>query len=89
MRGFGGMVCLDLKGGQEAVVRAYDQMKVVKRAAILGGVESIASIPVLTSHYGFTDAQLAEGGVTRGMLRVSVGLEDAADVLDDLRQALE
>lgn len=88
MRGFGGMVCLDLKGGQEAVVRAYDRMKVVKRAASLGGVESIASIPVLTSHYGFTDAQLAEGGVTRGMLRVSIGLEDAEDVLEDLRQAV-
>ncbi len=88
MRGFGGMVCLDLKGGQEAVVRAYDRMKVVKRAASLGGVESIASIPVLTSHYGFTDAQLAEGGVTRGMLRVSIGLEDAEDVLEDLREAV-
>jgi cystathionine beta-lyase/cystathionine gamma-synthase len=51
-------------------------------------VESIASIPVLTSHYGFTDAQLAEAGVSRGMLRVSVGLEDAGDILADLREAV-
>lgn len=88
MSGFGGMVCLDLEGGQAAAIRAYDRMQVVRRAASLGGVESIASIPVLTSHYGYTDAQLAEGGVTRGMLRISVGLEDAADVLADVRQAI-
>ncbi len=88
MAGFGGMICLDLAGGEEAAVRAYDRLRVVRRAASLGGVESIASLPVLTSHYGYTDAQLAEGGVTRGMLRVSVGLEDAGDVLEDLRQAV-
>ena len=88
MTGFGGMVCIDLKGGQEAAIRAYDRLRVVKRAASLGGVESLVSLPVLTSHYGHTDAQLADGGVTRGMLRVSVGLEDAGDVLDDLRQAV-
>ncbi len=89
MTGFGGMVCLDLQGGQDAAIRAYDRLQLVKRAASLGGVESLVSLPVLTSHYGHTDAQLAEGGVTRGMLRVSVGLEDAGDVLADLRQAVE
>lgn len=88
MTGFGGMVCLELSGGQDAAIRAYDRLRVVKRAASLGGVESIASLPVLTSHYGYTDAQLAEGGVTRGMLRVSLGLEDAGDILADLRQAV-
>ena len=89
MTGFGGMVCLDLQGGQDAAIRAYDRLTLVKRAASLGGVESLVSLPVLTSHYGHTDEQLAEGGVTRGMLRVSVGLEDAGDVLADLRQAVE
>lgn len=88
MRGFGGMICLDLAGGESAAIAAYDRLALVQRAASLGGVESLVSLPVLTSHFGYTDAQLAEGGVTRGMLRLSVGLEDADDILADLRQAI-
>jgi cystathionine beta-lyase/cystathionine gamma-synthase len=60
----------------------------VKRAASLGGIESLVSMPVLTSQWGHTDEQLAAAGVTRGMLRLSVGLEDAADLIADLDQAL-
>jgi len=52
-------------------------------------VESLISMPVLTSQWGHTDAQLREAGVTRGMLRLSVGLEDPEDVIADLDQALE
>jgi cystathionine beta-lyase/cystathionine gamma-synthase len=60
----------------------------IKRAASLGGVESLISMPVLTSQWGHTEEQLREAGVTRGMLRLSVGLEDAADIIADLNQAL-
>ncbi|MGE3343700.1 MAG: PLP-dependent aspartate aminotransferase family protein [Vicinamibacterales bacterium] len=88
MRGFGAMICIDLRGGYEAAVRAYDRLTVFQRAASLGGVESLCSIPVLTSQYGLTDAQLAEAGVTRGMLRLSIGLEDPEDLIADLAQAL-
>ncbi len=88
MTGFGGMVCFDLGGSYERAAATYDRLQVVKRAASLGGVESLISMPVLTSQYGHTDAQLAEAGVTRGMLRLSVGLEDAADLIADLDQAL-
>lgn len=88
MRGFGGMVTVDLAGGYEAATRAYDRLRLFQRAASLGGVESLCSLPVLTSQAGWSDAQLAQAGVTRGMLRLSVGLEDAADLVDDLRQAL-
>jgi len=88
MRGFGGMVTVDLAGGFEAARRAYDRLQVFQRAASLGGVESLCSLPVLTSQAGWSDAQLAQAGVTRGMLRLSVGLEDPADLVDDLRQAL-
>ena len=88
MTGFGGMVCLDLTGGQDAAIRVYDRLQLVKRAASLGGVESLVSLPILTSHYGHTDAQLADGGVTRGMVRLSVGLENPEDVLEDLLQAM-
>jgi cystathionine beta-lyase/cystathionine gamma-synthase len=89
MRGFGGMLCLDLKGGQAAAFRAFDRLRLVQRAASLGGVESLCSLPILTSQYGLDDAALARAGVTRGMMRVSIGLEDAADLIADLRQALE
>jgi cystathionine beta-lyase/cystathionine gamma-synthase len=88
MRGFGGMVCCEVRGGYEAACRAYDALRVFQRAASLGGVESLCSLPVLTSQYGFTDAQLASAGVTRGMMRLSVGLEAPDDLIADLAQAL-
>ena len=88
MKGFGGMVCFDLDGRYERAARVYDRLKVVKRAASLGGIESLMSMPVLTSQWGHTDEQLRAAGVTRGMLRLSVGLEDAADLIADLDQAL-
>ena len=88
MSGFGGMICVDLKGGYEAACRAFDRLQVFQRATSLGGTESLCSLPVLTSHYGLSDARLAEAGVTRGMLRLSVGLEGADDLVADLEQAL-
>jgi len=88
MTGFGGMVCVDLGGGQARAERFFDRLKLFKRAASLGGVESLCSLPVLTSQWGHTDAQLAEAGVTRSMARLSVGLEDAQDLIEDLDQAL-
>jgi len=88
MTGFGGMVCIDLAGDYDRAVRAFDRLAVIKRAASLGGVESIVSLPVLTSQWGHTDDQLRAAGVTRGMLRLSIGLEDVADLIADLDQAL-
>jgi cystathionine beta-lyase/cystathionine gamma-synthase len=88
MTGFGGMVCFDLGGEYDRAARCYDRLTLVKRAASLGGVESLVSLPVLTSQYGHTDAQLKDAGVTKGMLRLSVGLEDPADLIADLEQAL-
>ncbi|MCC6990571.1 MAG: PLP-dependent transferase [Acidobacteria bacterium] len=89
MVGFGGMVCIDLKGGQAAAFRAFDRLQLFQRAASLGGVESLCSLPILTSQFGLSDEALAKAGVTRGMMRLSVGLEDAADLIADLRQAIE
>jgi cystathionine gamma-synthase/methionine-gamma-lyase len=88
MAGFGGMVCFDLDGRFERATAVFDRLKVIKRAASLGGVESLMSLPVLTSHWGHTDGQLAEAGVTRGMLRLSVGLEEPDDLVADLDRAL-
>ena len=88
MTGFGGMVCFDLDGEFNRAARLYDKLKVIKRAASLGGVESLCSLPVLTSQWGHSKEELASAGVTDSMARLSVGLEDAEDLIADLDQAL-
>jgi cystathionine beta-lyase/cystathionine gamma-synthase len=89
MSGFGGVVTIDVKGGKAGAYRVFDKLKVVRRAASLGGVESICSLPILTSQYGLTDDELVKAGVSKGMIRISIGLEDAADLIEDLDQALK
>ena len=88
MAGYGGMLCVDVGGGQARAERFFDRLKVFRRAASLGGVESLCSLPLLTSQWGHTDAQLAAAGITRSMARLSVGLEDPQDLIEDLDQAL-
>ncbi len=88
MQGFGGMVTFDVDGTLTTALAVYDRLRVFQRAASLGGVESLCSLPVLTSQVGASDDDLARAGVTRGMLRLSVGLEDPDDLLADLEQAL-
>jgi cystathionine beta-lyase/cystathionine gamma-synthase len=88
MTGFGGMVCIDLDGDYDRAVRAFDRFTVIRRAASLGGVESLVSLPVLTSQWGHSDDQLREAGVTRGMLRLSIGLEPVEELWADLDRAL-
>ena len=87
MRGFGGMVCIDV-GDYERAVRFFDRLRIVQRAASLGGVESLCSLPVLTSQWGCSDEELRGAGITRGMARLSIGLEDQEDLIADLDQAL-
>jgi cystathionine gamma-synthase/methionine-gamma-lyase len=89
MSGFGGMLTIDLAGGYTAACRVFDRLRVIRRAASLGGVESLCSLPVLTSQFGLSDEQLAAAGVTRGMMRFSIGLEHPDDLMADLDQALE
>lgn len=89
MRGFGGMICVDLGGGYDRAARFFDRLQVFKRAASLGGVESLCSLPVLTSQWGHSDEELARAGVTHSMARLSVGLEDPEDLIADLDQALK
>lgn len=88
MGAFGGLVTLVLDGGLAAAERFYDRLGLVSRAASLGGVESLVSLPVHTSHHGFTDEQLRSAGIDPGMVRISLGVEDAADLIADVEQAL-
>jgi cystathionine beta-lyase/cystathionine gamma-synthase len=86
--GFGGMLAFDMKGGIAAARRVCDRVRVFLLAASLGGVESLVVLPIYTSHYKLSAAELAAAGVSPGTIRVSVGLEDAKDLIEDLRQAL-
>ena len=88
MQGFGGMVCVDLGDSLERASRFFDRLQVIRRAASLGGIESLCSLPVLTSQWGHTPEELERAGVTPGMARLSIGLEDAEDLIADLDQAL-
>ncbi len=88
MRGFGSMLAFDMKGGLSAARRVCDRVRLFLLAASLGGVESLVVLPAYTSHYNMTNEELARGGVTPGMIRVSIGIEDADDLIEDLRQAL-
>jgi cystathionine beta-lyase/cystathionine gamma-synthase len=88
MRGFGGMLAFDIQGGLAAARRFCDRTRIFLLAASLGGVESLIVLPMYTSHYRMGTAELSAAGVEPGTVRVSVGLEDPADLLEDLREAL-
>jgi cystathionine beta-lyase/cystathionine gamma-synthase len=82
------MVCLSLKGGLDAAKRFVDALKLITNAPSLGGVESLASIPVLTSHVNMSPEELRVSRVNEGMVRLSVGIESADDLVADVQQAL-
>ena len=82
------MVSFDLRGGGRAAERFIDSLKLWYLAASLGGVESTVSYPVLASHIGLSEKQLRLLGVSAATVRLSVGIEDADDLLADLDQAL-
>lgn len=88
MRGYGGMLTVAVRGGYEAACRVFDRFELIGRAASLGGIETLCSMPVLTSHYGVAPEALAAAGVTDDMLRISVGLEDVEDLIADFDRAL-
>jgi methionine-gamma-lyase len=88
MGAYGAMMSFDLKGGLRAARSVSDRVRVFLLAASLGGVESLVSLPIYTSHYKMTPDELRLAGVEPGTLRLSIGLEDAEDLIEDLRQAL-
>jgi cystathionine beta-lyase/cystathionine gamma-synthase len=87
MSAFGGMVTFTL-GSKERAFRFWDRLKLIARAASLGGPETLTSLPILFSHTGYSADELRRAGVDEGMVRMSVGLEDPEDLIADLRQAL-
>jgi methionine-gamma-lyase len=84
----GGMLAFELAGGREAGERFMDALELCGRATSLGGVDTVVHHPASTSHRQYSPDQLAAAGVSPGLLRLSVGCEDADDVVADLDQAL-
>lgn len=84
----GTMIAIDLHGGKEAAFAALNRMRIVKISNNLGDAKSIATHPATTTHQRLTEAQKAHLGITPGLIRLSVGLEDAGDLIADLQQAL-
>lgn len=88
MDGFGGMVTFEVKGGRKAAERTMKSFEIISKAASLGGVESLASMPVNTSHVAFNKEERGRLGIGESMIRLSVGIEDPEDLCNDLDQAL-
>jgi cystathionine beta-lyase/cystathionine gamma-synthase len=86
--GFGGMLALELLGGAKAADRFVRRLKVWIHATSLGGVESLVSEPRFTSHAHLSAEQRTKAGIPDGFVRLSVGIEDADDLIADLEQAL-
>ncbi|HUE80662.1 MAG TPA: PLP-dependent aspartate aminotransferase family protein [Pyrinomonadaceae bacterium] len=89
MQGFGGIVALDLRGGEPEVERLFDALRIVRPAPSLGGVESLVSYPLYSSHAGFSTEQLAAAGISAATVRFAVGIEAVEDLIADVLQALE
>jgi cystathionine beta-lyase/cystathionine gamma-synthase len=89
LAGFGGMVGLELKGGAKAAERMLKRLKLVTHAPSLAGVETLVSEPRLTSHKGIGTDGRTKIGIPDGFLRLSCGIEDAADIIGDLEQGLK
>ncbi|MCI0397562.1 MAG: aminotransferase class I/II-fold pyridoxal phosphate-dependent enzyme [Chloroflexi bacterium] len=87
--GFGGMVSFDLRGGRAAGYHLLKHLKLICQAVSLGGVHSLITHPASTISAVQTDEEIAASGVLPGLVRLSVGLEEAADLVADLAQALE
>ena len=88
MSGFGAMVTVELAGDLAVTTRFVDRLRLFQLAASLGSVESLVSVPVASSHFALSPEERAAAGVTEGMVRLSVGIEDAEDLVADLGQAL-
>ena len=88
MKGFGGIVAIDLVGGELEVEKLFNSLRLVRTAPSLGGVETLASYPLYSSHSGFSDEQLKAAGVSAATVRFALGIEAAEDIIDDITRSL-
>jgi len=88
MRGFGGMMAIELAAGGDAAEGFIRRLKLFTHASSLGGVDSLISQPRFTSHAQLTSAERAAVGIPDGFMRLSIGIENADDLIADIEQAL-
>lgn len=86
--GFGGMISFELEGGTEEAERFMNKIRLAFIAPSLGGVETLVTRPVLTSHRDLTNKEKIRAGISDSLIRVSVGIENAEDIISDFDQAL-
>jgi len=89
MKGFGGVVAIDIDGGETQVEKLFNSLRLVRAATSLGGVESLAGYPLYSSHASCSPEQLQAAGVSSATIRFAVGIEAAADIIADITQALD
>jgi cystathionine gamma-lyase len=89
MKGFGGMMTFDIKGGLEAARKFLKTCKVFACAESLGGVESLIEHPAIMTHASVPKENREKLGISDGLIRLSVGIEDAQDLIDDLTEAFK
>jgi cystathionine gamma-synthase len=89
MRGFGGVVSFEVRGDLAAASRVIDSCRIPYIAVSLGGVESLIEQPAIMSFYELTTEERLAVGIKDNLIRYSVGIEDAADLIADLAQALD
>jgi cystathionine gamma-synthase len=89
MSGFGGMLSFELKADFEGTKTFMDHLKKIKLATSLGGVTSLANQPITNTHVALSPEDRAKAGVSESLVRLSVGIEDADVLIDDLKSALE
>jgi O-succinylhomoserine sulfhydrylase len=85
----GGMVTFELKGGIERGRRFLNSLKMISHSANLGDTRTIATHPASTTHSKLSDAERAAVGITPGLIRISVGLEEMSDIIADINQAID
>lgn len=88
MKGYGGMMSFELKGSMEDAMKLTERLKIVFLAASLGGVETLVSQPSIMTHTQLTKSERAKTGIPEALIRLSVGIEDKEDLIDDFKQAL-
>lgn len=88
MSQFGGMIAFELTGGKQAGIEMMNRLELISRAVSLGDAETLVQHPASMTHSTYTTEELAEHGISEGLVRLSIGLEGVDDILADLAQAL-
>ena len=86
--GYGAMVVFGIKGGMDAGKQFIERLNLFSHLANVGNAKSLAIHPSSTTHSQLSDADLETAGISPGLIRLAIGIEDVEDIIDDLKQAM-